>query len=315
MSKYKTGNPQKLNISISNARAISCILLVVYHSLVVIKGLHENEISHTYYIILNTIIHMLQFIVPLFLMISGALLLNPQKHISIDHIFKKYIARVFWALVIFTIIYYFIDVIFHHIEFDKNFIAIIINKILTNGSWGNLWYLYALIGIYLLLPFYKKIANSISYKEYIYLFAIYILFYCIVKYLQMFDINIGFYIEVFTIYPLYFFMGDFINRFSKCSKKDCYLILIIALLAIVIMSILNVKIKGDENYIFSYSSILTIVYSYSIYSIFIKHELLNFKNKINKLLYKIDKASFLIYLIHLIPIRIIFVYYNFNIIK
>ena len=87
--------------------------------------------------------------VPLFLMLTGALLLTPEKHNeSLSVFFKKRWARIglpffFWAAV-----YFVWDFGVQKLPFSFG----VILQGLLNGPYTQFWYIYVLIGLYLLVP-------------------------------------------------------------------------------------------------------------------------------------------------------------------
>ena len=85
--------------------------------------------------------------VPAFLMITGALLLDPKRTQSWEKI-GRYVARMIAVLLIFCPVYTCMS------ARGITLAAIIdgLGKALTQGSWDHLWYVYALIGLYLLTP-------------------------------------------------------------------------------------------------------------------------------------------------------------------
>ena len=85
--------------------------------------------------------------VPVFLMITGALLLDPNRRIGWDKI-GRYVARMLAVLVIFCPVYSCMS------AKAISFAAIVdgLRKAATQDSWDHLWYVYALIGLYVLTP-------------------------------------------------------------------------------------------------------------------------------------------------------------------
>jgi surface polysaccharide O-acyltransferase-like enzyme len=86
--------------------------------------------------------------VPLFVMLTGALLLQPSKNESISGFFKKRWARIglpfiFWGAVYFAYDFFVLN---HAITANA-----IVQGILT-GPYYHFWYLYMLMGLYLLTP-------------------------------------------------------------------------------------------------------------------------------------------------------------------
>lgn len=85
--------------------------------------------------------------VPIFLMITGALLLDPKRTMAWNKI-GRYVARMLAVLAIFCPVYTCMS------ARGISLSAIVDGwgKALTQGSWDHLWYVYALIGLYLLTP-------------------------------------------------------------------------------------------------------------------------------------------------------------------
>lgn len=86
--------------------------------------------------------------VPLFVMLTGALLLQPEKNESLSAFFKKRWARIGLPFLFWGAAYFAWDFLVIHIPFS---LSAIIQGIL-NGPYTQFWYLYVLIGLYLLTP-------------------------------------------------------------------------------------------------------------------------------------------------------------------
>jgi len=96
--------------------------------------------------------------VPLFLMLTGALLLQPEKqNENLSVFFKKRWARIglpffFWAAV-----YFFWDFYVKNIPFSLG----VITQGILNGAYLQFWYIYVLVGLYLLTPLLRAfLANA-----------------------------------------------------------------------------------------------------------------------------------------------------------
>jgi len=97
------------------------------------------------------------FGVPLFMMLSGALLLQPEKKESLQVFFKKRLARIGLPFLFWGAAYFAWDFLVVHIPFT---VSAIIQGIL-NGPYTHFWYLYVLAGLYLLTPILRIfIANA-----------------------------------------------------------------------------------------------------------------------------------------------------------
>lgn len=97
--------------------------------------------------------------VPLFVMISGALFLDESREITLKRVVRKNVLNlaiitVIWAI-IYAVRYKVIAVLQAGQTVDvKNFLRSVLN-----GHY-HMWYLYMTIGLYLMVPFFKKIARK-----------------------------------------------------------------------------------------------------------------------------------------------------------
>jgi len=91
--------------------------------------------------------------VPLFLMLSGMLLLQPEKNESLSVFFKKRFIRIGLPLIFWTGIYFVWDFLVVGYPFT---IGTIIQGTL-NGAYTQFWYIHVLFGLYLLTPLMRVI--------------------------------------------------------------------------------------------------------------------------------------------------------------
>ena len=164
--------------------------------------------------------------VPIFVMISGALLLIPSKKITYREILTVRIPRLLIAYVFWTIVYYF--VFWYQGEFSLRGLLL---------SHFHLWFLPMLMGVYLLIPFLRNIAKDNKMMRYalcIWLVFILIRFFRFITAIQLFahfysllDMNIV------VGFSGYFLLGYFISQhvFSKKQRIWIYLLGIGATLA------------------------------------------------------------------------------------
>lgn len=109
--------------------------------------------------------------VPLFFMISGALLLNKEE--SFKDLFVKRILRFLIILIIFSTIRY---IYLIPEEYEVFNLKELIRNICTGYIYTAYWFLYSYIGFLFSLPILRKMAKSFSSNDYIYLFVVYVVF-------------------------------------------------------------------------------------------------------------------------------------------
>lgn len=96
--------------------------------------------------------------VPLFMMITGALLIPKEESVKV--IFRRRISR----MVIVTICCSFLMYLLQCFAWEQNVFSIseFVHKVLTNDIQISYWYLYEYIGILMMLPFVGTLARSLS---------------------------------------------------------------------------------------------------------------------------------------------------------
>lgn len=304
---------QSQNINqLSYLRAIACIAIVFFHTIQFSDTAYASYIPVQTRIISMVSLQLLYWAVPIFILVSGILHLNPQKTLSFRKLFEKYILRIVISLVVFSFIYHLIDLMINKQSITLNSLLSVLKNILTGTGWSHLWYLYMLIGVYLMLPIFKIISANIDVKTIRYFLIIILIFQSIVPLIDIFDLKIAFYIPIYTIYPLYFFLGYAINQnVFRLSKTASIILLTFSSFIIAIIAFARWRYDYTIfNHFFNYGSIFVVFQVISIYNLstFGKKHINGFK----KFLLFIDQQSFGIYMIHLIVI-IVFIYlFQFN---
>ena len=102
--------------------------------------------------------------VPIFLMVTGALLLDPGKEMCAEKILG-YFFRILTVLLIFGTIYALIEIVFDEHAFDFGMVPMALARVLQGKSWTHLWYLYDLLGIYLILPVLRSFVAQHDQRE------------------------------------------------------------------------------------------------------------------------------------------------------
>ncbi len=101
-----------------------------------------------------------RFSVCVFCMISGALLLKPDREISMHDIFSRYIKRILICFVVWVVLYAIFYTVLNHEGFQYFILRLFKLP-------DHLWYLLMLIGLYLALPVLKMIVKNRSVTLYL----------------------------------------------------------------------------------------------------------------------------------------------------
>ena len=298
---------------LSYIRAIACIAIIVLHMFASASILFGEQIGVRVNAYSRAISNIMMWAVPCFVMTTGALLLDADRKITYKKLFGKYILRIFSALLLCCIGFRIFDMVMDGETPEIGILLDALYEMFTGTGWSHLWYLYLLLGLYLLMPVYKKIAEYSTKVDMRYLLVVYVLFISVLPLLYIWNLNSGFYKHVSTIYPFYLFCGYALTR--NVFRVHKWIAALAAVLSTCVILVLTV-IRWTENVevmeqLWSYSSILVIVQAVSIFSLFsgIKGQ---GESLAGKLLLKIDRCSFGIYLIHMVFVRLILRYMNFN---
>lgn len=276
-------------------RVISMIMVVIIHIANYYCRAFDDidKFSYLGALIFNTIS---RISVPFFFMLSGATLLNKEydKKKNIDRIIKKIV-----VLIIFTIIYFIWDK--YYMNKDINIIFL-----LGKPERKMLWFMYAIIGIYIALPFIKCMVDKMGKEEDKLFVILWLIFNGVLKWLNIGNIYL---IPIIsgTYYLGYFIIGHMIMKYYdyiRKNKNDKLLLIttiIIMFIAVVVTFYISIDKGKHFTKLFTYSNALIMIASLSsfIYLYF------NLKNKEYIIISKLVNLSFGIYLFHGIVLDVI----------
>lgn len=241
--------------------------------------------------------------VPIFLMISGALLLK-KKQYTIKDFYKKRFPRVTIPF-LFWIVLYIMSILYIHQMYNNLFYDITKHFFDTY-----MWYFYLIIGVYLALPFINDFINSRDLNEVKYFVIIFIsasTFYFICRYFNIFTfLDLRFFIGGIGYLVLGYYLA---NVKIKSANKTIFLSTILLIVCLVM------KVKYDQLCILDYVndalflksnldiSFFEIGLCSSIFLIFRSLEIKKIttgKTLIKRFILSVSKASYGMYLIHVV---------------
>lgn len=233
--------------------------------------------------------HLMKWAVPVFLMITGALLLQRDRKITIHECVCKYSRRQLLAILLFGTFYAAI------IEVSSNGITpLIVAKSIWGSITGNtsshLWYCFLLIGIYSILPVLKAFIDKADKKEILYLLIVLFVFDFFIPFInkvidQKIQFNIPFAYAVF-----YLLCGYYMTQISKKARIHG-IVVCVTMAIIILLSYFNSALAMQ---CLEYSSPIVALLAISLFGLF--QRMINIKNR--EVLWKIDRLCFGVYLIH-----------------
>lgn len=137
--------------------------------------------------------------VPVFVMASGALFLNPGKEISAKLIWKKYISRLALVLVTFGFAYALMEIVFTNRSFKAADIGTALVNVYSGKSWAHMWFIYMMLGLYIFTPPLRLMISKMNKNDVVYLLAVLFAFNIIVPF--------GIYIPVAGDWLFFYVLG------------------------------------------------------------------------------------------------------------
>lgn len=140
----------------------TCSVLLIHASTGYLNAFTATGFDWNYANVLNSFT---RFSVPLFVMLSGALLI-PKKE-SLKDFYSKRLLKLLWPFLFWLFIY----LIYYFYRYT-NFEVLPISRVLEvsgdkllHGSSAHLWYLYMILGVYLAIPFVQRMLMAMSERE------------------------------------------------------------------------------------------------------------------------------------------------------
>jgi surface polysaccharide O-acyltransferase-like enzyme len=149
--------------------------------------------------------------VPIFLFLSGALLLKKQE--SYSDFFNRRVKRILLPMFFWAIIYFWWRYFYHKEPMDAD--KIVRGLLDTRSIYPHLWYLDLVIGLYVVTPILRKILPALSQQDFYYLFAFWVTFMVINPMISAtFLYWKGFQVSLISQYSCYFVGGYYYERFG-----------------------------------------------------------------------------------------------------
>lgn len=143
--------------------------------------------------------------VPVFFMITGYLLLGSDKELSYTIVLKKYVLRIFLALTVFSLPFAAMKI--YGETYSLSFVSVF-KAYIGNGSMEHLWYLYPLIGLYLVSPILKPSLKKLDDRTILF-FGIVVFFFVFLLPMISNILNVKIAFEVPVKYYLFYFVAGY----------------------------------------------------------------------------------------------------------
>jgi surface polysaccharide O-acyltransferase-like enzyme len=201
-----------------NSRIIAIFAVVFLHSA---AGVVVNApIGSNSWWIGNIYDSLVRWCIPVFVMISGALLLDPNKKEDLKTFYLKRLSRIFVPILFWSAFFLFWASLKGAIKGEPLGVLNLAKSLMSGKPHYHMWFLYMIVFLYLFTPFFRKVILNSSRFE----IAILIFFSLFISALNTLAVIFGIaesnlFINWFLIYIPYFLLGYFIrvgdNNYSK----------------------------------------------------------------------------------------------------
>lgn len=138
-------------------RVLATCAVVLMHVLTGATDVTDASIVPEYRSLLLSVMDLVTWCVPIFLLISGYLFLNPERILTYPVMIKKYCRRIALAILLFGVPYAASELVVAEKSFRIMMIPEALKMTLTGHTWSHMWYLYLILFLYLITPLLKKV--------------------------------------------------------------------------------------------------------------------------------------------------------------
>ena len=241
--------------------------------------------------------------VPLFFMMSGALLLKEEKTADLRLLFRKRIPKVLVPLLTFSAVTF----LYSAIRGNATGAITGLSHLLNTPASVPYWFLYALIPMYLISPMLKKMVDGLDGDHWNYMMALWVLLtlglytvrsFVPAEYELVFTEHWTLNLNMIGGYLGYFLLGAYLERWEKLPSRKILLSVIAVMLA---LSVLGTRwdtytLMYYSDRFTNYLTLFTMILSAAIF--LLAKSCLRGRQKQGKLLPLLAGVSFPVYLIH-----------------
>ena len=301
------------NFTMDLLRVLACFFVIHQHCAETFYGAtgHVEIGDDTFFIGFNTSLG--RICVPLFAMISGYFLLPMRGTVS--EFFRKRVSRIVLPFLVWNAVYAVFFIFYagdSPMQALRNFFEIFVT---FGAQWSHMWYIYMLLGLYLLTPVISPWLERASKRQLRFYLLIWLLT-TLLPYLNRYvnpemwglcfwNASPTFY--YFTGFVGYYILGYYVRRFGGASA-------VVSLLLIMAGYIPSVCFFTHDMYCYheyadlemswNFCALNIVLMTYGVFSLFTKIRCEG-QSRVGRLLTDFSQRSYGIYLLHMIPLLLI----------
>ena len=201
-------------------RVLATCAVVLMHVLTGAIDVTDTSIVPEYRSLLLSVMDLVTWCVPIFLLISGYLFLNPERTLTYPVMIKKYCRRIALAILLFGVPYAASELVVTERTFRIMMIPEALKMTLTGHTWSHMWYLYLILFLYLITPLLKKVLRVLPVWGVVAMMAVIFLGSSVAPLLnKVLDVNSIPVLPDGGVYFLYYLCGYFFALREVCVDK------------------------------------------------------------------------------------------------
>ena len=201
-------------------RVLATCAVVLMHVLTGATDVTDASIVPEYRSLLLSVMDLVTWCVPIFLMISGYLFLNPERTLTYPVMIKKYCRRIALAILLFGVPYAASELVVAEKSLRVMMIPEALKMTLTGHTWSHMWYLYLILFLYLITPLLKKVLQILPVWSVVAVMAVIFLGSSVAPFLnKVLDINSIPVLPDGGVYFLYYLCGYLFVVREVCVDK------------------------------------------------------------------------------------------------
>lgn len=155
-------------------RGLATIAVIVIH--VTAGPLTALNVTSADWGVLNVYNGLTRWCVPVFLMLSGMFMLDPKKGLTTPTLLGRYVLRILTALFFWGFFYGITNYLLAGGSLSWDAVLLSLKNVLWTNTHFHLWFLYTILGLYLLTPILRAFVRGASRGDFHWLFLLVFLF-------------------------------------------------------------------------------------------------------------------------------------------
>ena len=201
-------------------RVLATCAVVLMHVLTGATDVTDASIVPEYRSLLLSVMDLVTWCVPIFLLISGYLFLNPERTLTYPVMIKKYCRRIALAILLFGVPYAASELVVAERTFRIRMIPEALKMTLMGHTWSHMWYLYLILFLYLITPLLKKVLRVLPVRGVVTMMAVIFLGSSVAPFLnKVLDVNSIPVLPDGGVYFLDYLCGNFFAVREVCVDK------------------------------------------------------------------------------------------------